>query len=411
MKILIVSTSDINGGAARAAYRLHQALLNLNIDSHMLVQDKKSDDFTVYSGEGKIHKGFAILRPTLDGLPTLFYKHKTKTIFSPAWVPFGGISKKINEIKPDLVHLHGICGGMMRVEEIAKINAPIVWNLHDMWAFTGGCRYDEECGAYRDSCGQCKVLGSDIKNDLSQKVFRRKEKSYTMIPSLSIVCSSQWMGQCVKESTLLKNRRIDILVNCIDTQLFRPIKKSIVKDIFHIPQSKKVILFGAMNSLDDPRKGAKELFGALENLNVENTVFVIAGRSKPEKEIRLKYPVYYIPPLFDEVSLPLMYNVADVVIVPSLQENLANSIVESLSCGVPVVSFDIGGNKDLITHQVNGYLAKAFDPKDMAVGIEWILNNKDYKVISQSARETVTDNIDSLVVAKQYISLYKDVLN
>ncbi len=407
MKVLIVSTSDIQGGAAFAAYRLHRALLDEGIDSKMLVQSKSSDDYTVIANTGKIAKGMALLRPTIDGWPTKFYKNKTKTIFSPAWVPGGGIVEKINALQPDIVHLHGVCGGMFRIEDIAKIKAPIVWSLHDMWAFTGGCRYDEECGAYKDDCGNCKVLLSGEKNDLSTKVFARKKKTYRKIEKLTIIGSSQWMSQCAKESTLLKDKRVVTLANCVNTKLFKPIDKNIVKDIFDIPKDKKVILFSAMSSLSNPRKGAKELFSALEKLHLENAIFVIAGSRKPKKELNLKYPIYFIPPLSDEISLPLMYNVADVIIVPSLQENLANSIVESLSCGVPVVAFNIGGNMDLIEHRKSGYLVNDFDIEDMAFGIEWIINNQNYRELSTYAREKVLENFDSSVLSKKYIALYK----
>ena len=153
MKILIVNTSDTGGGAARAAYRLHQALLAREIDSQMLVQHKGSDDFTVLSPTSKIKKGINLLRFTLDVFPVSFYKNRTKTLFSPAWLPFSGIVDKINEINPDIVHLHWICGGMIKIEDLAKIKAPIVWSLHDNWAFTGGCHIMWECEKYKENCG------------------------------------------------------------------------------------------------------------------------------------------------------------------------------------------------------------------------------------------------------------------
>ena len=161
MKILIVNTSDIQGGAARAAYRLHQALLTEGVDSQMLVQSQSSDDFTVIGPQTKVQKALGKLRPTLDSLPVHRYKDRTKTLFSPSWLPFSSIVERINSINPDVVHLHWIAGGMIRIEDLPKIKAPIVWSLHDMWAFTGGCHYDEECGAYQKQCGTCPVLGSN----------------------------------------------------------------------------------------------------------------------------------------------------------------------------------------------------------------------------------------------------------
>ena len=135
MKTLIVNTTDIQGGAARAAYRLHKALLGQNVDSQMLVQSKSSDDFTVIGPQSKVQKAFGNLRPTLDSLSVRKYKDRTKTLFSPNWVPFSNVVDKINNINPDIVHLHWIAGGMLRIEDFTKIKAPIVWSLHDMWAF------------------------------------------------------------------------------------------------------------------------------------------------------------------------------------------------------------------------------------------------------------------------------------
>lgn len=411
MKVLLVSTSDISGGAARAAYRLHRALLSQNIiDSQMLVQSKSSDDFTVLSPGTKIKKVLNKLRPSLDSIPVRFYKNKTKTLFSPALLGFSSVVDKINAINPDIVHLHWICGGMMSVDDIAKINAPIVWSLHDMWAFTGGCHYDEHCNGYEKTCGNCKVLNSNKTHDLSEKVLKKKIKAYSKIKNLVVVGSSQWISRCASKSTLFENREIVTLPNCLDTDLFKKVDKNIARDIFHIPKDKKVILFGAMNSLGDPRKGAEELFKAINMLEVEHTVFVIAGSSRPEQPLDLKYPVYFIPPLQDEVSLPLMYNVADVMIVPSLQENLANSIVESLSCGVPVVAFDIGGNKDMIDHKKNGYLADIYNAKDMAQGIEWVIEHKGYEQLALNARDKVLNTFDGKYVSQQYADLYKSIL-
>jgi glycosyltransferase involved in cell wall biosynthesis len=411
VKILIVNTFDIQGGAAKAAYRLHQSLLAENIDSQMLVQSKISDDFTVLAATGKIAKSFNKLRPALDSLPVRAYKEHSKTLFSPAWLGFSSIVDKINALSPDIVHLHWIAGGMMRIEDIAKIKAPIVWSLHDMWAFTGGCHYDEHCEGYKNNCGNCRVLSSNKESDLSRKIHERKFKTYAEIKDLTVIGSSQWMSKCAGESSLYKGREIVTLPNCLDTDLFKQIDRNIVRDIFHIPRDKKVILFGAMNSLGDPRKGAKELFEAINLLDVENTVFVIAGSSRPEQPLKLKYPVYFISPLNDEVSLPLMYNVADVMIVPSLQENLANSIVESLSCEVPVVAFDIGGNKDMIDHKKNGYLAGINNVRDLALGIAWVLENKEYAKLALNAREKVLNVFDSKRLSQQYINLYKRILD
>jgi len=411
MKILIVNTSDLEGGAARASYRLHKSLLAIHVDSKMLVQNKSSDDFTVIAETSKLRKGFNKLRPTIDSLPIGFFKERTKTLFSPSWFGFSNIVDQINEMNPDIVHLHWICGGMMTIEDIARIKAPIVWSLHDMWAFTGGCHYDEECQGYEKECGNCKVLGSDKENDLSKKIFKRKQKAFTQKKDITIVGISNWLNECSKNSTLLKDKNHINLPNPLDTNIFKPFDKEKARELWGLPKDKKLVLFGAMGATSDPRKGFYELMESLEKIEDSNVELVIFGSERCEDTKDLGFNVYYLGQLYDDVSLVTLYNSVDVMIVPSLQENLSNAIMESLACGVPVVGFDIGGNADMIDHERNGYLAKPFSTIDLAFGIEWVLNNYNYKILCQNARNKVLNNFDSVVLAEKYIELYKSILD
>lgn len=411
MKILIVNTSDIEGGAARAAYRLHNALLTQDVDSQMLVMSKSSDDYTVVGPISKVEKVMTKLRPTLNSIPTKFYKDKTKTPFSPSWLSCSNIVDKINEINPDIVHLHWICGGMMSVEDIARIKAPIVWSLHDMWAFTGGCHYDEECKGYEESCGNCKVLGSSKENDLSRKVFKRKQKAFDSKQDMTIVGLSSWLNECSKSSTLLKDKKHINLPNPIDSNIFKPFDKEKARELWSLPQDKKLVLFGAMGATSDPRKGFDELSDAMKKLKDSNIEFVVFGSSQPENAPDFGFKTHYLGSLADDVSLVTLYSAVDVMVVPSLQENLSNAIMESLACGTPVVGFDIGGNSDMIEHQQNGYLVKPFESEDLAHGIEWVLNATNYDELCLKAREKVVKEFESKVVAKKYSKLYEDILN
>ena len=141
MDILFVSVEDINGGAARAAYRIYKSLQNSGIKCKMLVQNKTSDDFTVIGPETIFRKAFGRIRPLLDSIPVKKYKNRSQTAFSTSYFPFSDVSKKINALNPDIVHLH-YCDTMFRIEDLKRIKAPIVYHLHDMWPFTGGCHYD-----------------------------------------------------------------------------------------------------------------------------------------------------------------------------------------------------------------------------------------------------------------------------
>jgi glycosyltransferase involved in cell wall biosynthesis len=412
MKILIVNTSDIQGGAARAAYRLHKSLLDSGVDSQMLVQSKDSDDYTIIGPISKVQKAMAKLRSLLDSIPTKFYEHKTRTLFSPSWLPSSRIVDKINEINPDIVHLHWICNGMIKIEDIARIKAPIVWSLHDMWAFTGGCHYDEECGGYRECCGNCKVLDSSKENDLSRKVFKRKQKTFNKKQDITIVGLSRWLNKCSKNSTLLKDKKHVNLPNPIDINLFKSSDKYLSRKLWSLPQDKKLVLFGAMSATSDPRKGFQELSKAMQKLKKSETIeFIVFGSSRSQDAPDFGFKTHYLGSLADNVSLVTLYSAVDIMIVPSLQENLSNAIMESLACATPVVGFNIGGNSDMIEHKKNGYLAKPFDINDLKDGIEWILNNEYYDELCQNAREKVMREFDNKIVAQQYIELYKEILH
>ncbi len=413
MKVLTVNTSDILGGAARAAYRLHRALGKAGVDSLMLVQKKKSDDFTVFStANNKFQMGLNLLRPMIDHMPVKFYKNRTGTFFSPSVIGGKNILKIIDEIDPDVVHLHWICGGMIKIQYIAKINKPIVWSLHDMWAFTGGCHYDEGCKRYENSCGRCKVLGSRMVNDLSRKIFNRKQKTFAQKKDITIVGLSRWLNECSKNSTLLKSKNHKNLPNPIDTYIFKPVDKEKAREFWNLPKDKKLVLFGAMDATSDPRKGFKELREAFGKLEMEDVEFVVFGGVESENPPEFEFKTNYMGRIYDDISLATLYNACDVMIAPSLQENLSNVIMESLSCSIPVVAFDVGGNSDMIVHKKNGYLAKPFDTKDLKDGIEWILNldANRYSELSNNARKKVLEEFDSRVVAKKYVELYEKVL-
>ncbi|MCK5084579.1 MAG: glycosyltransferase family 4 protein [Candidatus Pacebacteria bacterium] len=408
MKILTMNTSDIQGGAARAAYRLHRALLDSNIDSQMLVQSKKSEDHTVLGPETKVQKAMAKSR-SIEQLIVSFYGNKAKNLFSPAWSPFSITVKKINEIDPDIVHLHWITGGMIGIEALAKIKAPIVWSLHDMWALTGGCYYDENCGAYKNSCGNCKILGSNKNNDLSRKIFERKQKTFSKINNLTVVGLSSWLEKCAKESSLFKNRKILNLPNPINTNIFKITDKYVARKILNLPNNKKLVLFGTANITSDPRKGFDKLSEALKKIKNENIELVMFGGSESQNMPKLRYKIHWMGYQSD-LSLQSLYCACDLTVVPSLQENLSNTIMESLSCATPVVGFDIGGNSDMIEHKKNGYLAKPFNTNDLANGIEWVVNCDSYDELCKNARKKVLEEFDSKVVARKYINLYKETL-
>ncbi len=412
MKILLLNTNDISGGAAMAAYRILKGLQQNGIEAQMLVQSKKGDDYSVIGPQTKWQKIFGKLRPALDSIPVRFYKQRKKIIFSPAFLA-DNINKTIQDVNPDIVHLHWIAGGFIKIESLAKIKKPIVWTLLDMWAFTGGCHYDEECGKYSNNCGYCPILGSHKKNDLSSKIWRRKEKSWKNL-DLTIVTPSSWLGECAKKGSLFANARIEVIPIGIDLNRFKPIDKNMARDILCLPKDKKLILFGALSALSDKRKGfylLKEALKKLSSKENKDIELVIFGSSKPQNEEDLGFETHYLGHLNDEISLAVVYSAADVMIVPSIQEAFGQTASESLACGTPVAAFGDTGLLDIVDHQKNGYLAKSFDTADLAYGIKWVLEDDiRRKKLSRNAREKVIKEFDTIKVAKRYMDLYKDVI-
>lgn len=412
MKLLLLNTNDIFGGASIAAYRLLKGLQQNGIQAQMLVQSKKSDDYSVIGPQTKWQKLFGMLRPRLDSIPIIFYKKRNKVIFSPAIIP-DNISKKVKNINPDIVHLHWIAGGFIKIESLAKIKKPIIWTLHDSWAFTGGCHIPFDCKKYIKTCNYCPTLSSDKRNDLSYKIFKRKEKSWKNL-RFTIVAPSSWLGECVKRSSLFYKTRVEVISCGLDLNRFKPINKNVARDILCLPKDKKLILFGALSALSDKRKGFSLLREALKNFSSKENKdieLVIFGSSKPKVEEDLGFKTHYLGHLNDEISLAVIYSAVDVMIVPSIQDNLPNTIMESLACGAPVVAFDVGGIPDMIDHQKNGYLAKSFDTEDLARGIKWVLeDNTKLKELSKNARLTAMNKFDIIKVAKRYKNLYEDIL-
>lgn len=398
MKILIVNSSDENGGAARAAYRLHKSLLDNYVDSHMLVQSKTSLDYTVIGPANKLEKLLSRLRPTLDKLPFYFSKSVTPSLFSCAWFPSKGLINKINAQDPDVVHLHWVNGGMLRIEDIAKINAKVVWTLHDMWPLCGGWHYEED-------------LASRYQKKIDQIIFKRKKKVFLIMNNLTLIGVSRWIQECANQSELFENKKVANLPNPLNTKIYKPADRYFSRELWNLPQDKKLILFGAMAPTSDARKGFRELLESLFRINTKDVEFVVFGSSEPKIPLDIGCKIHYMNVVNDDVSLTALYSSVDVMLVPSRQEAFGQTASEAMSCGVPVVAFGHTGLLDIVDHKINGYLATPLDTDDFARGIDWVLNNDNYKQLSSNAREKVVRNFDSDLVAGQYINLYRAIID
>ncbi|MGA7934434.1 MAG: glycosyltransferase family 4 protein [Kovacikia sp.] len=409
MKVLHLSTSDVDNGGARAAYRLNQGLESLGCTSQMLVRAKFSSDQAVISERSVLTK----LGPSISGLPLQLYPNCRAPMFSPQWFPdvFGSRVKQFN---PDIINLHWVCNGYLQVETIAQFNQPLVWTLHDMWPFTGGCHYIQECDNYKDACGQCPQLQSSHSWDLSRWVWKRKAQAWKN-SNLTIVATTSWMAECARSSSLFRDRRVEVIPLGLNTEKYKPINQKVARELLNLPQDKQLILFGAINATSDQRKGFHLLLPALQRLSQagwqEQIELVIFGSSKPDKPIDLGFKTHYLGYVRDDISLALTYSAADVMIAPSIQEAFGQTASESLSCGTPVVAFNATGLKDVVDHQQNGYLATPFEIEDLAKGIAWVLEDKErHQKLQFHAREKSLREFSSETQAARYLFLYKEIL-
>jgi len=414
MKPLILNTFDIEGGAAQAAYRLHKGLQSIGLDSKMLVQTKSGDDHTVIGPQTKMQKGFGMIRPTLDSLPLQLYPKRNNVLFSPAISPENNIITKVESLDPDIINLHWVAGGFLKPKTLKHLNKPLIWTLHDMWPFTGGCHYDEGCNRYQESCGKCPILKSSKNNDLSRWIWRRKDKAWKNL-DITIVTPSHWLADCAKNSSLFRDYRIEVITNGLDLNRFKPFDKRTAREILLLPQDKKLILFGAVNSTSDKRKGFQHLQSAMEKISKNglgnNFEVVVFGSSEPINSLELGLKTHYLGYLPGDIALSLLYAAADVMVVPSTQENLANTVMETLSCGTPCIAFNIGGMPDMIEHKRTGYLAQPFDAEDLANGIVWIIEDeKRWQILSHQARQRVENEFAIESVAQRYAKLYMEIL-
>ena len=412
MKSLLVNSFDLHGGAAIATYRLHHALRTVNVESNLFVQRKYSSDETVIASKSAASTLVSQLSSKFDSLPLKRYPARTGQLFSPAITP-DRLIRRVKELDPDIVHLFWITAGFIKIESLAKLNKRVVWTLHDMWPFTGGCHYDNYCNRYTKSCGKCPLLGSSKDYDLSAKVLQRKQAAWNDL-DITIVATSRWLADCAQKSTLFQNKRIEIIANAFDIEKYHPIDKPAARNAFNFPQHKKLVLFSAFNATNDKRKGYQHLLPALKNMNEHDKAdieLIILGANKPAKTFDFGMEVHYIEHLQDEISQVLLYSAVDVLVLPSEQENLSNTVIEAMLCATPVVAFEIGGMPDIIEHNVNGYLAKPFEPVDLAEGILRVLNALDSSGMALSARCIAVEKYNREKIANEYLNLYQDIKN
>lgn len=407
MKVLHISHSDISGGAARAAYRLHRAQRSAGIDSKMLVLSKKSDDWSVCSPQGKF-KNF--LRVRLGPIVDRLQKSSNVNFHSGNWLP-SNILKEINTSDADVINLHWINGETISIEDIAKIKKPIVWTIHDMWLFCGSEHYsdDGETARWRKGYSKNNRSEHDKGVDIDRLVWLRKKSAWKK--PIHIVSPSKWLADCASKSDLCCGYPVSVIPNTLNTEVYQPLDKTFCRNVLGLPQDKLIVLFGAMGGGNDPRKGYDLLQAALfelaERLPTASIECVVFGQSKPRQEPELPFKTLWLGHIHDDTTLALLYNAATVMVVPSKQEAFGQTASEAQACGTPVVAFNCTGLTDVVEHQQTGYLAKAYDSADMAAGLHWILaNSAECERLGKNARWRAEKLWSTYKVVEQYQTVY-----
>ena len=403
------------GGAAIAAYRLMEALKSNGIKAKMLVRDKQTDQITVVALKKSWRRVWQFVWERVVIWAANGFSRKN--LFAVDIANTGTDITSLPEFRQaDVIHLHWINQGMLSLKDLRKIidsGKPVVWTLHDMWPFTGICHYAGTCTKYTTCCSQCEQLLKPHRKDLSYRVFRKKQKLYRNAPITFVACS-RWLEASAKQSALTLGHRITNIPNAINTNLFSPHSRDEARDRLNLPRDKKLLLFGSMK-LTDKRKGIDYLIEACKILcdkqpefSKQIGVVVIGNEAEPYTGL-FPFPIYNMNYVSNEKALVEIYNAVDLYVTPSLQDNLPNTIVEAMACGIPCVGFNVGGIPQMIDHLHNGYIAAYKSADDLATGICWSLTEGDYETLSEEARRKAVGTYSETIVANQYIKIYNQI--
>ena len=410
MRVLIVNTSERTGGAAVAASRLMKALNNNGVKAKMLVRDKESDSLTVVGLPKSPMLHWHFLWERLVIFCRLHFSRKH--LFEIDIANTGSDITKLREFQEaDVIHLHWINQGMLSLNGICKIlrsGKPVVWTMHDIWPATGICHLTLGCHYYVNRCANCKYLpGGGGSNDLASRIWQKKQQMQ-VDENIYYVACSRWLESEAKTSALLKGQKITSIPNPIDTHIYKKGNKEEARQRLGLPLDKKLILF-ASQRVTNENKGMSYLIEACRQLSDQCEVVILGGHAEEVVEqLPMKaYPLGYVN---EEQRIVDVYNAADVFVLPSLSENLPNTIMEAMACGVPCVAFKVGGIPEEIDHLKNGYVAAYRDAEDLAKGIAWVLKEADYESLSQQAVHKVMQCYSQQSVSVKYLEVYQQAM-
>lgn len=418
LKVVHLNTYDGNGGAGRACLRLNLALnTETEVDSKIIVFYKFGQNPTVETfTNNTLKRTYAAFTIVAERLLAKRYLKPVKIPFSFTW--FGqSVIQHPDVLAADLIHLHWVNHSFLNpkhLAELAKLNKPIVWTFHDSNAFTGGCHVRYTCNHFEVECGNCPVLVDASPNDISHKIWRQKNDAYQVL-DFNIIAPSSWMQNSVLRSSLMKNRSISIIPNTLETNVFQPQNQQKARTKLNLPLDKFIFLTGFMPSKKDSHKGAAYLSESLELLAAKNSIdanqieLVIFGNRNTEDVPVFPFKTTFLGTIKDDEKLAACYAAADAFLIPSLEDNLPYTVMESLACGTPVVAFTTGGIPDMVTHLQNGFLAEYRSAASFCAGMEWIKNYPVKEALRQNAREMVMEKFSEKVIAQKHLELYKSL--
>ena len=407
MRVLIVNTSERTGGAAVAANRLMKALNNNGVKAKMLVRDKESDTLTVVGlpKSPLLHWHFLWERLVIFVRSRFSRKH----LFEIDLANTGSDITRLPEFQEaDVIHLHWINQGMLSLSGIHKIlrsGKPVVWTMHDIWPATAICHLTLGCRSFSSTCKSCRLLPGS--SGLAQSVWRKKQRLLEDGNIFFVACS-RWLESEAKASALLKGHKITSIPNPIDIHIYNRCNKKEARQRLGLPADKKLILFVSQR-VTNRNKGMAYLMEACDQLKdlPQLGVVILGGHAE---EVTTQLPTFPLGYVNDEHRIVDVYNAVDVFVLPSLSENLPNTIMEAMACGVPCVGFRVGGIPEEIDHKQNGYVADYRSAEDLARGIRWILTEADYESLCQHAVHKVAQNYSQQSVAIKYLDVYQQAM-
>lgn len=409
-----LSQTEAGAGAGRAAYRIHCALQRLNVNSRMLVGQKRSSDSTVMGlSKGILGRFRARCCEYLEARWAKMLALNPSTYISLAKFNWCNPSAEKVVRAADLVALYWINGAFISPEALAKINKPLIWRLSDVWPFTGGCHYPGDCIHFESSCGVCPQLSISDPKDATYKLWMRKASAWKKL-NLTVVAPSRWMASLARRSSLFSGRTIEVIPTGVDLHTYCPVDKDGARRSCSLPKDSHIIMFGAISSADDFRKGFRYLQQALgivaQSSFGSKTVAVIFGRNDFYENMPIQ--VISLGKLETDESLAAAYNSADIVVVPSLEDNLPNVALESIACGTPVVGFNVCGMPEIVKDGWNGRLVKKGDSQALGHAlVEMLSNQEELKIMRENARTHAERYYSLDRQAKAYLDLYKKILS